>query len=336
MRYAIWNNKGGVGKSFLTLMLATEWARKNPDARVLVVDMCPQANVSEMLLGGNGIGHTTISKFVDESLTIGGYFDSRILSPHKKTGGEKKFCTLVSQKNKNIPSNLYLVVGDPVLELQVQTINNISVQEMPANSWENVHSWVKDLIEGIVDDVFEKREFLCLIDCNPSFASYTEQAIIAAQRLIVPCSPDGSSARAITNLARLVYGIGVPKNYQNVGFNNKVEHFRMKLPTPHLILSNRTTQYGEQPSKAFQSMFDQIKQNVKDFVKELNDDIDVESLFFDMPDAHTVAIVASSLGKPLHLLKAGHHKLRNDQITQINKGPLDRYKDCLAQIVEEL
>ena len=31
--YAIWNNKGGVGKSYLTFQIACEYARQHPDAR---------------------------------------------------------------------------------------------------------------------------------------------------------------------------------------------------------------------------------------------------------------------------------------------------------------
>src|SRR6476660_3445 len=50
-RYAVWNNKGGVGKSTLTFHLAASYADKHPDERVLVVDMCPQANCTMMLLG---------------------------------------------------------------------------------------------------------------------------------------------------------------------------------------------------------------------------------------------------------------------------------------------
>jgi len=50
--YAIWNNKGGVGKSYLTFQLAAEYAKQHPTKKVLVVDLCPQANSSSMLLGG--------------------------------------------------------------------------------------------------------------------------------------------------------------------------------------------------------------------------------------------------------------------------------------------
>ncbi len=60
--------------------------------------MCPQAKVSELLLGGNGNGG----------------------------GGEE------------------LVAGDPSLELQVQTLNNLAVQDIPAGAWRSVRSWVID------------------------------------------------------------------------------------------------------------------------------------------------------------------------------------------------
>ena len=62
IRYSIWNNKGGVGKTFLSFMLSSEYAKKNPEKRVLVVDMCPQANLSEIFLGGNGAGSEVLKK----------------------------------------------------------------------------------------------------------------------------------------------------------------------------------------------------------------------------------------------------------------------------------
>ena len=45
--------KGGVGKSTLTFHCASQYAKTHPDRRVLVIDMCPQANVSSALLGSN-------------------------------------------------------------------------------------------------------------------------------------------------------------------------------------------------------------------------------------------------------------------------------------------
>lgn len=60
--YVIWNNKGGVGKSTLTFNVACEYARQFPLRRVLVLDMCPQGNVSHSLLGGGSKGPSVARK----------------------------------------------------------------------------------------------------------------------------------------------------------------------------------------------------------------------------------------------------------------------------------
>ena len=98
MRYAIWNNKGGVGKSFLSFVLGTEIAKRAPDGHVILVDMCPQANLSEVVLGGNGAGSKKLTEILDDNdrKTVGGYFDKRIASPHQRTGREGE--SLVSQR----------------------------------------------------------------------------------------------------------------------------------------------------------------------------------------------------------------------------------------------
>lgn len=142
MRYAVWNNKGGVGKSFVTFITACEYAREHPDHRVVIVDMCPQANISEVALGGNGKGAKQLEKLLSANprRTIGGYFDERISSPHKITGNETNYLLRASDYNPNIDENVYLVAGDPALEIQAEAINQIAGQTLPNDSWANVHS----------------------------------------------------------------------------------------------------------------------------------------------------------------------------------------------------
>ena len=49
-RIIFWNNKGGTGKTSLAFQIICEYALKNPTKKVLAVDVCPQANLSELLL----------------------------------------------------------------------------------------------------------------------------------------------------------------------------------------------------------------------------------------------------------------------------------------------
>lgn len=332
MRYAIWNNKGGVGKSFLSFMLATEYASKVPDQHVILVDMCPQANLSEIVLGGNSNGADQIEELLAagaDRKTIGGYLDKRIASPHALTGSETDYLLHASDYSKKMPDNLWLIAGDPSLELQAQVINQIGGQTLPEDAWKNVHCWLRDLLVACTRKL---NNTISLIDCNPSFSAYTELAIIAAERLIVPCSSDGSSARAVDNLSALIYGLGPATAHAGVGFHCRVDDFSLPLPVIHSVVLNRSTQCNKKASKAFGAMFDAIKDRVERLRRTAPQHfVGGEASFHEIPDNHSVAIVCSHLGQPLYETHPGRYEA-HDQNPQVNNEPLDRYKDHLESL----
>ena len=100
--YAIWNNKGGVGKSYLTFQVASEYAQQNPDKRVLVIDLCPQANSSSMLLGGmiNGENALTVLHGTVPRTSIAGYIDDRIVSPYQNPRTGARYLTRLAGTNQ--------------------------------------------------------------------------------------------------------------------------------------------------------------------------------------------------------------------------------------------
>jgi hypothetical protein len=264
--------------------------------------------------------------------TIGGYFDQRITSPHAKTGTEINFLSHVATHNSNIPDNVYLVAGDPSLELQAQAINQIAAQTLPANAWANVHSWVVDIITAIAT---QHPESVFFIDCNPSFAAYTELALLAANRLIIPRTADGSSARAIDNVGQLLYGIGVPKAYTGVNFASRAKSAGMALPSIHVVPLNRSTQYDKKASKAFGAMYDEIKNRVIGLRKQIPKSFSLPGTadpFLDIPDAHAVSVVSSHHGLPLGSLKVKRYDVHGVD-TQVNTEPLNRYKTALGELV---
>lgn len=334
MRYAIWNNKGGVGKTFLSFVLATEIAntRKRP---VVLVDMCPQANLSEIVLGGNGIGSERLDQLIKDRKTIGGYFDTRINSPHSVTGHETDFLLDARLINQNLPNDVYLVAGDPSLELQAQVINQISGQTLPIESWRNVHRWLAELVTACQQRLGADRT-LVLVDCNPSFSAYTELSMMAVDALILPCSSDGSSARAIDNAGSLLYGVATGKDYGAANFSGRAQQFRMSLPYIHSVVLNRSTQYSKKASKAFRAMFDEIKRRVETLRETAPQHFKHDGPYFaDIPDSHSVAIVCSHLGMPLYALHPGRYEV-HDTEPQVNPEPLDRYKGAVGELIARI
>jgi len=333
MRYAVWNNKGGVGKSFLSFVLGTEVAHQKPDEHVILVDMCPQANLSEIVLGGNGSGAKVLEQLLKESSrkTVGGYFDSRIASPHQLTGNESHFLVQGKAYNANLPANLWLIVGDPSLEIQAQVISQISGQTLPQDAWKNVHNWLADLITAITNKLGPKNTRV-FVDCNPSFAAYTELAMMASERVIIPCSSDGSSARAIDNVGALLYGVGLSA-YGDVTFKAKSEKFNLSLPLIHSVLLNRSTLYSKKASKAFGAMFDEIKHRTENLKRAAPSRfVGGPVNFHVVPDNHSVAIVCSDLGKPLYQITPGKYPIHGKH-SQVNTEPLDRYKTAVAELI---
>ncbi|MBZ4231270.1 hypothetical protein LAN31_21850, partial [Mycobacterium tuberculosis] len=101
----------------------------------------------------------------------------------------------VSTHNSKVPNNLYLVTGDEQLELQASRVVGASFPG-PHDAWRTVHLWINDLISDICNS-WNNEDSCVFIDCNPSFSIYTELALTAAERLLIPFSADGSSKRAV-------------------------------------------------------------------------------------------------------------------------------------------
>src|SRR6266498_1419963 len=112
--YAFWNNKGGVGKSFLCFVAACEYAHRHPETDVYVLDLCPQANASETLLGGYPTSPDAIHKLSTATprATIAGYLEARLSSPFRMVDNVDRFVSYPHEFNTDIPKNLALICGD--------------------------------------------------------------------------------------------------------------------------------------------------------------------------------------------------------------------------------
>lgn len=349
LTYAIWNNKGGVGKSYLTFQLACEYARINPQYQVFVVDLCPQANASGMLLGGMNQGEARIDKLSGTTppKTISGYIEDRITSPYVNPKTGSRYLTSVCSLNDQVPSNVLLVTGDEQLEVQASRVL-AATNPGPSDAWRLVHTWISDLIADI--RLSSGRESSTIfIDCNPSFGIYTELALCAADRLIIPFSADGSSRRAVRTVLALVYGVTRRPGAQQSEFFIRAERYRMQIPRIYRYVGNRLTQYVKS-AQAFKAVVQEIGNEIWDVWEDDPNHFQIhpsgtptpnrrrafDAMFqTEIPDANTASVVSTSLGIPIGVLTAGRKPVGDKQV-MVNQGQLDRQQPAMTALARSI
>lgn len=345
--YALWNNKGGVGKSYLTFQIAAEYARTRRQQKVLVIDLCPQANSSSMLLGGMVQGEIALQTLASRTPagTMAGYVNERIASPYMSPHSGANFLTQVSQFNPRVTDNLFVICGDEELELLSGRVQS-ACQPGPNEAWRMVHSWISDLINDI-RQAWGQENITVFIDCNPSFTIYTELAMSAADRLIIPFSADGSSKRAVRSVLSLVYGVqryqGQPQSeyYRNSGT------YRMTIPAIYAYVGNRLTQMNNSSASAYKTVVNEIFNEVY-AVWQANPQLFCphptgapapvtkrgfkEMFERQINDANTASVVSGGLGIPICRLQAGKHRLAGREIT-VNQSQLDKQQPNIRDLV---
>ncbi len=350
--YAIWNNKGGVGKSYLTFQIASEYARQHPNKKVLVIDLCPQANSSLMLLGGIVYGETKLSTIHagNPRNTISGYIEDRILSPYVNSHTGANFITQVSTHNNRVPSNLFLVVGDEQLEIQASRVISATFPG-PQDAWRIVHTWVSDLINDIAIR-WDMADHAVFIDCNPSFSVYTELALAAADRLIIPFSADGSSKRAVKAVLSLVYGITRQQGQgqQQSEFYLNSQRFRMTFPEIYMYVGNRLTQMNQSSATAFNTVVNEIGDEIYTVWQSSASRFCIhpngaatptskrtfKAMFqYEVNDANTASVVSGACGIPISSLDAGQITVLDKKIT-VNQTQLDRQVPNMISLVRSI
>lgn len=317
MIYGFWNNKGGTGKTSLCFQSICRYAETHPSERVLVIDACPQANLSELLLGGltgQGSQHLLQMHGAVPRRSLGGYFQIRLPSPYNApTFRPQDFICTPSSVNNCIPRNVDLVCGDPLLELQSNAINTLSNTQIPGtDTWIKVVDWLRDFLHPILDTYDT-----VYIDCNPSFSIYTQIALATAERLVLPVMADDSSRRAVQNALSLLYGLSLPSPiYATYAFNTKLTQAGRPLPQIHLIAKNRLTQYMG-PASAYAAVLKAIDQDIGNLLSthpQLFTFNKIQQGTAEIRDFQTTGVVAFAKGLPFSHLRSGKQSINSHRV----------------------
>lgn len=184
----VFNQKGGVGKSSITVNLAAISAYQG--LKTLVIDLDPQANSSQYLLGDDAT--YSVDKPALEP-NIENYFEEVLGATQSKAG---LLGNAIGSLLKNRSKGLESYVHQTPFKLLDVIPASPSLGAL-AHALEAKHKIYKlrdalKLLEGKYDRVY--------IDTPPAFNFFTLSALIAADRVLIPFDCDVFSKRALQSL----------------------------------------------------------------------------------------------------------------------------------------
>ncbi len=342
--YALWNNKGGVGKSTITFHLSMRYAELNPDKNVLVIDLCPQSNSSMMLLGGGLKGEEKAIEFCSAATpkSVVGYLSTVIANGR---GAELPdpfdFTVKVAECNENAPDNIYLLCGDGNLEPMAPAINESAAAKAltpTSQPWK----WIQEIIKNFINKVTleDKKEWMVFVDTNPSFSIYTQIAISGVERILTPINADDSSKTAASALVALLHGTIPPHPiYGTWTYAQMAKTQGVSVPKIHLLIGNRLTQF-EGPATAFGALSDATASSLYEIylkhseyfiprtavINNKNDFVDNYST--PLRDFNTAGVVCAHLGRKLSSMKQGYYPVYGTDV----KVNADKIRECISAI----
>ncbi len=179
----IFNKKGGVGKTTITCNLAAISASSGK--KTLVIDLDPQANASQYLMNDryNEIKEEgqTIRDFFKASLDGGSVFGFNPFFSHLSAPSPEPE-SFIHETNFD---NLFIIPSHPDLaDIEAQLVNKHKIYKL------------KEMVEKLTD--FEAL----FIDTPPAMNFFSQSALIAASRCLIPFDCDAFSKDAIFDVGK--------------------------------------------------------------------------------------------------------------------------------------
>lgn len=182
----VFNQKGGVGKSSITVNLAAISAKQG--YRTLVIDLDPQSNSSQYILGGKNTTHALPSF----SPNIYDFFDEVANTNQSKNLISSAIGSLLNNKPKGLDAVIH---QSPFPNLSVIPASaDLGALSHALESKHKIYK-LRDAINKLGNS-FDR----IYIDTPPAFNFFTLSALIAAERVLIPFDCDVFSHRALLTL----------------------------------------------------------------------------------------------------------------------------------------
>ena len=186
IRLVLYNHKGGVGKTTLTVNIASALAAAGK--RVLLVDADPQCNITSYLVETN-----VVNKWLDESDTESGTTIWSAIKPVAESSGPVKRI-----KPYERLKGIYLIPGDIKLSEFEQDLNQIWTEclQRKVRGFKGA-SAISELVADAANRI--KADFV-FYDVGPNIGPLNRVVLLDCDYFIVPAACDLFSTRALSTL----------------------------------------------------------------------------------------------------------------------------------------
>ncbi|MBI4702284.1 MAG: AAA family ATPase [Deltaproteobacteria bacterium] len=183
---ALFNNKGGVGKTTLTFNIAHMAARQG--LRTLILDYDPQCNVSAIALSEESLFE------IWENASEYGTTVARCIDLVRRGKGD-----IVEPRLEEAADDLWILPGDLALSRFEQAL---------AEGWGQIHAsdneramHVTTALQRLADRAARSvGADLVLLDVGPNLGALNRAALLAADAVVVPVAPDLFSLQGLKNV----------------------------------------------------------------------------------------------------------------------------------------
>ena len=188
IRLTLYNHKGGVGKTTLTINIASALALLGK--KVLLVDSDPQCNLTSYLVEA-----TVVDKWLDESDSANGATIWSAIKPFSEGTGDIKSIKAVERQE-----GVYLIPGDIQLSQYEQELNEIWYEcfRRKPHGFKGT-SAISEIVNNIAK---ENNVDFVFYDVGPNIGPLNRVLLLDSDFFIVPAACDLFSVRALKTLGK--------------------------------------------------------------------------------------------------------------------------------------
>jgi len=287
---ALFNNKGGVGKTYLVYHLGWMYAERG--LNVLVADLDPQANLT-----GISISEDTLEDLfaMDPRPTV-----FTAIAPLKRGIGD-----LNPVKPIKLGSRIHLLLGD----LALSEFEDDLSQNWPKclDRDERAFRVTTAIYRAVLAAAADLDAEVILIDVGPNLGALNRTAMIAADVVVVPVAPDLFSVQGLENVGPRLrsWREEWQERLARAPGEIREDDLPSGLMKPIGYVVSRHTVRADRPVKAYQRWINRLPQVYSKSVlgRELVTDDPDPNLLARLKDYRSLMPMAQEKNKPMFLLK---------------------------------